>query len=155
MAHSRIFEVSWEPLPESDWVGADEFTENGFVGSVADYTVGINEEERHKSVERLNKHVLGTLEIVPEGSNYKLTLLPNGKEEYFGHRLNSLKSLIYNMSIEEFCRDVVAFQMQEEINKRHSFYIYSDGYYQTLDNFIRDLNEGEVYYICGVIDYHM
>ena len=154
MAHNRIFEVSKYAMDPHDWLVADDLAECTFVGNISDYVRDIDDVDRLESIEWLIKCTTGALNVTLEDSNYKLTLAQNGKQSYFEKRLDSLKSMINEMTIDEFADDMTAWKIQELINERYSFYVYEEGLYQTLDNFIRNIKDGEVYYICGVLDYH-
>ena len=156
MAHSRIIEVSTDPLDRSKWAVADDFIKNGFVGFVADYTSDLNEAERLDSIACFGECIKDAYGIVQEGSYHKLIPLPQGKVKYFTNRLDALVTLVNNISIEEFCQSHAVWQIEELLRQKQSFYVCENGEYQTLDTFIRDCcYEGEEYYICAVIDYHM
>ena len=154
MAHSRIFEVSKYEMDPHDWLVADDLAESTFVGNIADYVKDIDDVDRLESIEWLSKCTAGSIEITHDDSKYKLKLAQNGKQTYFGGRLASLKLMVGEMTIDEFADDMTAWKTQELINERYSFYVFEEGLYKTLDNFIRSIKEGEEYYICGVIDYH-
>ena len=153
MAHSRIFEVSKYKMDPSDWLVADELAESTFVGNIADYVRNIGDIDRQESIEWLSKYTVGALDVTLEDSDYKLALAQNAKQTYFKERFESLKSMINKMTIDEFADDLTAWTMQELITQRYSFYVYEEGLYQTLDNFVRNAKDGEIYYICGVLDY--
>ena len=155
MAHSRIFELSKAPLERREWAVADDIAGSGFVGDVADYTRDLNEVERQESIEALRALGEGAFDIVQEGQFLKLALRPQGRERYFADRFNALASLVSSLTIDGFCNSATAWKMQELIEQKRTFYVSEDGWYQTLDSFMRTWSVGEEYYIGAAIDYHM
>ena len=60
------------------------------------------------------------------------------------------------MSLDEFSTDSMKiYQLKQNVDGGSGFYIYSADFgWETLDSFIRCMEEDEAYYIGGIIDYH-
>jgi len=150
--HDIIFEVSEMPVDESDYITAEGFSDNEFIWSISDY---IKEtEDREDDIKGLQNITKDTLELIQENNIYKIKLLPEGKENFFCKRLDTLKSLFNSMTLEEFCDDANSFKLRMLIEDKYSSYFYLNGAFYNLDSFIRRLTEEETYFIGGVIVYH-
>jgi hypothetical protein len=154
LAHNCIFEVSSEKLPSSDWITEETFFDNGFLGSIADYMANLDMECRNEEISSLQDYLQNTFEFTRDGEDVRIKLLPGGKQKHFKNRFESFKDKVGNVTLNDFCFSSVPQTLQELINDRFSFYIYMGGFYKTIDNFIRDINEGEEFYIGGIVDYH-
>ena len=152
--HSIIIQVSQERFIKDDWLIADDFIGNGFVGSIADYVVDRNEEERLKDIEWLKERLGGIFEVFNDGKDVKMRIITNGRQAHFKEQLAKLKSMISVMTLDEFCNGTTSHIVSELIDDKYSFYIHWDGIWQTVDSFIRQAAEGEEYYIGGTLDYH-
>lgn len=152
--HSRIFQVSKEPIRKEDWIEEDRYYD-GFVSSVAEYveTVGDPEEDYDW---------LGTskgLEVDLETKTLKIV----SKEEYFKGAYNNFKEQVEKcseVSLEDFISGRTAlnvFRISQSYEDDHGFYIDDNGEnygITTLDDFVRCAPEGDVFYLGAVTDYH-
>lgn len=148
--HNRIIQLSEEPLKREDWVVADAFCDNGFVGTVADYVVDVvNRKDDIKWFLSLLKPY-GT---VYDSADKSVLFSRYFKEKYFALRLNKVKELVDNMNGSDLINDMKVFELEGLINNKYGMYIYKD-YWMSLDNFVRKLEEGVKYHVGAVLDYH-
>lgn len=92
-----------------------------------------------------------------DSDNHTIKLLEGFKEEYFKPKWDKIKELVNGeKAFERFCTDtMLPFQISEASNDRYSFYqCDEEGYYDSLDGFIRTANINEEYIVFGSIDYH-
>lgn len=152
--HGRIYQMSTEPIHESDYITEDEFIDNGFVGFVADYVSSDdidNEEEIRDLVEYLT----------PYGVSYDLAsrsiVFHKGfKVRYFSDRFGKLKEYVNNLTLDKFAQDtLVSFRLKQCIEDESSSYVYLDGSLYTFDYFVRQLDETKMYYLGAVLDFHI
>ena len=80
MAHSRVFEVSTERISKTERMSSISFIDNGFVGTVADCVIDVENDEREDSVKWLMGMTREVFEFLQESDTYKIRLLPNGKK---------------------------------------------------------------------------
>lgn len=105
--------------------------------------------------------------FITNKETHSIKFLKGFKEEYFKGRYDKIKEFFDNpASLEVFCGIVSEtknkyqigdelYQIQSLIEKESSFYVSDlDGTYETLDSFIRNINEDEEYIIFDTIDYH-
>mgnify|MGYP000894998915 FL=1 len=151
--HSRIFQFSSEPLTEDDYITEFDLDE-WFVGTIADYAVESN--SREYDLEWLASFIEphGAVVDQEKGAVY----FPKGfKTAYFKKRFKEFKKLADELTLEVFAgiESDGDFKIYLEllIEDKFGFYIYTE-YLQTLDDFIRKLEEGSTYYIGTIIDYH-
>ena len=152
--HGRIYEIREDKLPQEEWVNEGDFWDDNFIGSVADYVVTRTGNERHTDIERLRTLTKDVFEITQDGNDYALRLAENGKHEYFGERLEKLKSTFAHMTLDDFCDSYKVYHISTLINDTFANYVYGSDGWETLDDFIRQMRENEVYYIGGTLDYH-
>ncbi|SDF51992.1 hypothetical protein SAMN04244560_00854 [Thermoanaerobacter thermohydrosulfuricus] len=150
--HSNIFQLEERPLRfEEDYACEEDFYE-GFVGTVADYvSEDVNREEEIKYfVEFLKKY--GIMYNPEEQS----IVFPEGfKIQYFRERLEKLKKIVEDITIEEFSTDSTkVWILKNLIEEKYGVYIYYKKTWKNFDEFVRyDLQEGGKYYIGSVLDY--
>ena len=46
MSHSKIVQISTDPIERKDWIVDTNYYDTGFVGSVADYVADVTDDER-------------------------------------------------------------------------------------------------------------
>ena len=155
--HSRIYQVSEKPV--EDFISEDRYYE-GFVGNYADYV----SEVEHKSDDYLNdlkwlQNATNGLEVnIKEGT---ITII--SKKEYFEKKYEEFKKLLEELeatTLEEFIGNKCAFKMTSlkyTYDDTAGFYIDDNDDYvglTTLDNWVRNAEEGKTYYVGTIIDYH-
>lgn len=152
--HSRIFQVSREPITEENYISECRY-DDYFVGqNGVDYVVeSDNKQDDLNWLRTANKGIEVT----------ENTIKVTSKKEYF------------EKSFEEFQEYVEKFNnynMEDFIDPKNwlDFYRFKDAYDSTdgfkiddndeyfgitsLDNFVRNVEEGKVYYIGKTFDYH-
>lgn len=153
--HSRIFQISKEPKAESI---LESRYEEYFVPSIADYVVKVTDvKDDYKWLAQFCKGI----KIETKDNVTTLTIV--SKKEYFEKFFNDFKELIKKFneySIDEFMDEKSYFDMHElkrAYDNKYGFYIDDNDEYfglTTFDNFMRNVNDGDVYYLSNVFDYH-
>ena len=153
--HSRIFQVSKErnaePIQECRY-------EDYFVPSVADYVVKLDDVEyEYKWLTSVNKG----LKVETKDGVTTLTIV--SKKEYFEKSFNEFQELIKKFSeysLDDFVSDdnwLDFYNLKDAFDKSHGFYVDDNDEYigtVTFDNFMRNVNDGDVFYLSTVFDYH-
>lgn len=157
--HSRIFQLTKEPLAPEEYISEGDFYEHWFLDTIADYVSDacIREED----IEWLKKRARG-YRIASDDNGIFLEVY--SKEEYFEfayQRFYQLIKKIERCTLAEFANGIDGmFELKDAYDDRFSFYVYSDdedddgGNLDTFDSFIRGAEIGVKYYIGGTVDYH-
>lgn len=151
--HSRIFQVSTEPISKSDYIKESDFWDHWFLHEVADY---VNDDcNREDDIDWLAICERGY--TVGHDNNGQYIIVQN-KEEYFTkafERFQGLLNKITKYDIQHFAQGIYEmWDIQNVYEEKYGFYIYFDSDLLTFDEFIRSCTENEKYYIGGTIDYH-
>lgn len=153
--HSRIFQIEKNALTEEDYITSSSIPE-WFTYSIADYTS--DDCNREDEIDWLMTDVLGGIATV-DGN--KLTFSSDvrryfkGNHEAFINAAKKLSNVTFDDFVYKHSVDTVLFSLEEAYSDRYGLYVYSDdGFFDTLDNFIRQAKDGETYFIGGVVDYH-
>ena len=151
--HSRIFQVSKEPITEL----IEEYRyEEYFVGNRADYVV--KSEDRIDDLKWLAQATKG-LEVDIDNMTIKLV----SKAEYFERKFEEFQQLISDFSIitlNEFSttkNDLKFYSLKSAYEDEHEFYIDDNDEYMgvvPIDEWVRNTQEGEVFHIGNTFDYH-
>ncbi|MBR0420294.1 MAG: hypothetical protein IJI66_14125 [Erysipelotrichaceae bacterium] len=164
--HSRIFQVSDKPVPKDDYYTEDRYYA-GFCNEIADYVSDVEEDNRSSDIDWLADFLKDA--AVRDGD--KFTII--NKAKYFETKFKRYKDLLEvcsKVSLDEFSgkkninteslgyHDEMPFGpltnlLEESYNDKFGFYI-DDGYCITLDDYMRYIKDGDVFYIGAVIDYH-
>ena len=152
--HSRIFQIEKKPLTKEEYIES-VCIPDWFTNSIADYTS--NDCDREDDIAWLMDASLGSIASL-DGD--KLTFSSNVRR-YFKEKYEAFIKEAEKLSKTSF-DDFISgnstnmfFRMNEAYSDRYGFYVYSDdGFLDTLDNFMREVKDGDVYYIGGVVDYH-
>lgn len=151
--HSRIFQVSKEPIEKEDYIKEDNYIyEHWFLNSIADYVS--DNCDRNVDIRWLQDCALGFTFGTDDNGEY---FIVNSKEEYFKSSFEGFKKALealHNISIEQFVSYVNIYGLNTYYNEKYGFYIDIDDELMTLDSFVRYCNNGEKYYIGGTVDYH-
>ena len=149
--HSRIFQLTVEPVPKDEWFSADDICDSSFIGAVADYVRTQPEDEREDDIGWL----INGYEKIFKRNGDTLEVLPGAKHVYFAEDYKKFKQEASSLTLDDFCNDYKMWLMRALINDRFSFYIYDeDCYPKTLDLFMREVKECSVLHIGGIVDYH-
>ncbi len=150
--HSRIFQFSDQPIHPNDYIREENFYDN-FVEEIADYIS--SDTNRDADIEWLISS-LKRYGIIYNEEEESIIFPEDFKIKYFKSRYDKFKELTQKIDLIDFSKDeFVLRELQQLIEDKYGFYIYTYYYYETLDNFIRNLNDVKKYYIGGTIDYHM
>lgn len=153
--HSRIFQVSKErnaePIQEyrySDY----------FVPSIADYVVNVADvESDYKWLADENKG----LKVETKDGVTTLTIV--SKKEYFEKSFNEFQECLKTVneySIDEFIDSKnwsVFYNLRNSYDEKYGFYVDDNDEYfgiATFNEFMRNVNDGDVFYLSTVFDYH-
>lgn len=89
--------------------------------------------------------------------SHTIKFFPGFKEEYFEKAWNQIQELINGQNAyKHFCTDsMFSFKIREATDEHYGFYqCDEEGYYDTFDNFIRDVDADVEYAVFGSLDYH-
>lgn len=153
--HSRIFQVSKErnaePIQEHRY-------EDYFIPSIADYVVNVADvEDEYKWLTDVNKG----LKVETKDGVTTLTIV--SKKEFFEKSFNEFQEYLKTVneySIDEFIDSknwLVFYNLRNSYDDNHGFYIDDNDEYfgtVTLNEFMRNVNDGDVFYLSTVFDYH-
>lgn len=152
--HSRIFQIEKEVVPEEERIDSDCIPE-WFTNSVADYTSDAT--DREDDIDWLMAAALGDI-CSAEGD--KLTFSSDVRR-YFKDKHDAFVKAAERLTKVEFDDFVsdhgvysILFNLKEAYDDKYGFYVYSNDELYTLDAFMRTVQDGEVYYIGGTVDYH-
>ena len=156
--HSRIFQVSEEPISKDNLINKDKYNEN-FVGSIADYVSEVEyESEQIEDLKWLSKATEGIKVDIEKGT---ITII--SKRMYFDEKHDKFKSILeklQDITLEEFITTDNSFDMYElkkAYENEYGFYIDDNNEHFgliPLDNWVRNAEENKVYYLGTIIDYH-
>lgn len=155
--HSRIFQIEKKPIPEENYMTSRDVPEWFVSPSTADYVS--DDTSREDDVDHLADVLSDIANIV--GSRITFT---SSTSKYFDKKYEDFikeVAALSKTSLEEFSTDEggIGYRMwriNHYYNDKHGFYVYDEGacLLETLDNFLRDVKPGDVYYIGGTVDYH-
>lgn len=154
--HSRIFQVSKNPILEDDFITEDRYYDN-FVGQIADYAIETDAKSEYPYLQK----TLGKSAVFETPNSFRVV----DKAKWFGAKCRSFRLLAKKFSditIEEFSTskyDMDMFTMDMMYDDKYSYYIDDNGEYfgiVTLDTFIRECanSPDETWYLGAVFDYH-
>lgn len=161
--HSRIFELSTEPIPETERLDEDSVPE-WFCMSVADYVDNIEDHQRIGEIEWFASQFGDACEKDPKTEVF--TFAPSAKELFFKARYAAFKELggklaattfdefVSNRLDSEFGMNMYLFK--QSCDDRFGFYVYDrdSSDLVTLDTWMRSIDTSCPYYVGGIVDYH-
>lgn len=156
--HSRIFQISETPIDKCDYIEEDKYYDHWFTNSVADYVNGNT--DRNDDIEWLKDcyENRGLSFGIDDGGEY---FVIEDKLKYFAPKLEEFKSMInklLDITIEDFASikgDMDMYHLRMSYEEKFGFYIDSyDWGLCALDDFIRQNQNGDKFYIGATIDYH-
>jgi hypothetical protein len=154
--HSRIFQVSTEPISQDEYIIESNYYDHWFTNSVADYVS--DDCNRTDDIEWLKDcYEEKGIEFGKDGSGEFLVI--RSKIKYFEKSFERFKELlktISNYDIADFIKGIYEFwELKNEYEEKFGFYMDTDDNgLITLDNFVRIYPENVKLYIGGTIDYH-
>ena len=155
--HSRIFQVSKNKITEDNKIRSYRYDE-GFIGRIADYVV--DSESRKDDLKWLTSSHKG-LQVSTKGKNTILKIV--SKTEYFEEKFEEFQEYLNKLkdyTMEDFIDSskwLDMYRLQDAYIDEHGFYIDDNDEYHgiiTLDEFIRNAEDGDVYYLGSIFDYH-
>lgn len=151
--HSRIFQVSLNPISDLDYITESDYWDHWFTNSVADYVNG--DCDRNNDIKWLTKCAKGYTIGSDENGEY---LIITSKTEYFSLAFKYFKETldkIKDYTVENFAQGFhEMWSLKNAYEEKFGFYVDADGELLSFDSFVRLCAEGEKYYIGGTIDYH-
>lgn len=151
--HSRIIELSTEPIKMNERITESDYWDNGFIDNIADYVIDVNEEERISSINWFINY-LKSKDLLFTNDKEKIVFGTNVKEKHFRNSFEEFDKSLKGMSFEDFCNRNI-YDLMDKIEDKYGFYIHFEGCYYSFDSFVRwfDLDEME-FYFGGILDYH-
>ena len=150
--HSRIIELSKKPIKKGERIRESDYYDNGFIGNIANYVSG--DVDREHDIKWFVSYLKGK-DMLIKSDNKSFTLGSSAREKYFKEKYDALKEYIANVSLEKFCTySLDLYRIGAYIEEKDDFYIHHDGYYETLDSFMRHVEDGDTWYFGGTLDYH-
>ena len=151
--HCKIIQLNDKSIRKNDRIDMDTILNQceWFVGSIADYVDDVKDEIRGEVLEFHLKRTGFKF------SRNKLTIV--SAEDYFKNRYQKLiesASELSRTSLEDVASGkawMLVWNINDCYDDKFGDYIYYDGYLETMDSFVRN-NEGETFYVGGVVDYH-
>ena len=152
--HSRIFQVSTNPINETDYIDECCYWDHWFINEVADYVA--NSTDRDGDIEWLMEYSKGI--IISEDENGKF-LIVTDKEKYFKNAFENFQEAINKVSkytIDDFIQSssYEIWKIKDSYENMFGFYIDCNDDLMSLDRFVRLSPINKKYYIGGTVDYH-
>ena len=152
--HSRIFQVSSEPITEENYISEYRYDEYLVGQDGIDYVV-----ESDSKQDDLNwlKNTSKGIEVTEN------TIKVTSKKEYFEKSFEEFQEYVEKLSnynMEDFINPqnwLDFYRLKDAYDSENGFKIDDNDEYfgiTSLDNFVRNVEEGETYYIGKTFDYH-
>ena len=156
--HSRIYQISKNPIPKCDYIEESNYYDHWFTNSVADYVNGNT--DRYDDVKWLKDcyEEKGLSFGVDDGGEY---LVVEDKTKYFAVNFENFRKAFEELSkttFDDFVNGKCGtslYRLKESYNDKFGFYVEcEDCGCETFDSFVRYVPVGVKYYIGATIDYH-
>ncbi len=155
--HSRIFQISSNPINEDDYISEADYYDTGFIGEIADYVS--DETDRDDDIEWLKKSLDGVADF--NGDCFTIKDQRKYFEKRFSNFTKAAKDILLS-TFEDFCTDANDFslkmyRLETAYRDRFGFYVDDNGEYagtETFDDFMRRVKNGDKFYIGATLDYH-
>lgn len=156
--HSRIFQISKNPIDKSDYIEESNYWNHWFTNSVADYVNGDTNRESDINWLKTCYANRGLSFGVDNGEVY---FIVEDKSKYFAKSFevfqNALKKLS-EVTLDDFVNGMCGgqvYSIKAAYDDDLGFYVDGDDAgMQTFDDFIRYNDNGAKFYIGATIDYH-
>lgn len=160
MAMNTIYQISREPISEVEYLTESKYYDN-FVGYITDY---VNDDtDRELDIQNLIDILENIADVQTSEDNQVFFIIKN-KELYFEETFDNFKECAEKLSkinLEEYSTDGITSSMMNELNRCYSYkygtYIDDNGEefgLITLDDFLRQAQNGDKFYIGATIGYH-
>ena len=156
--HSRIFQISKNPIDKEDYIEESNYWDHWFTNSVADYVNG--DTDRDNDIQWL-KNCYGDTGLsfgVDNGGEY---FIITDKAKYFASNFETFQKTLKELSeitLDDFVNGQCGVQMhilKSTYDDDLGFYVDGDDTgMQTFDDCIRYSENGTKFYIGSTIDYH-
>ena len=158
--HSRIFQITTNPVQDEDYISEYGFFEHWFVGAIADYVNAHNDQA--EDIKYLRSWLEANKVAAFDESGDSFTVLPGGREAYFTRAYDTFvaaRAKTFSMSLSDFASagefGGAMWQMSNSFNDKFAYYVSSDEFDTiSFDEFIRSSETEKRYYIGGTLDYH-
>lgn len=156
--HSRIFQISKNPIDKVDYIGESHYWDHWFTNSVADYVNG--DTDRENDIKWL-KDCYGNEGLsfgVDEGGEY---FIVEDKSKFFAKNFEAFQKALKELTevtIDDFVTGKYGMKMynlKSAYDDELGFYVDGDDTgMETFDSCIRSSSNGTKFYIGATIDYH-
>lgn len=154
--HDKIIQISDEPIDEDDYIDESKFYDHWFLVNIADYIQDVPSSERRSVI----KNFLDRPGLKYNHNKDTLTIID--KRLYFEYKYDEFKKCIEEIrewSIDDFSSNdpnFIFIKLKDMYEDKYGTYIYDtkDRCLYCLDEWIRDSDDGDVFYVGNVIDYH-
>lgn len=156
--HSRIFQVSRDPIPVADRISESSIPD-WFFSSVADYVNA--DTDRSADIQWLLSAYKPFMMVGREPDSIVFTA--DAKRIYFRPRYQKFleKAMeLSNSSLEAFIGltpqgiGIPMYELNSSYNDKFGFYIYYDDTLWTMDEWMRETDLREPFFVGGTVDYH-
>ena len=151
--HSRIFQVSMEPIEKDDYILESDYWDHWFTREIADCVNGST--NRNDDIRWLMMCCDGfTVDNDDKGEYFIVA----DKEIYFKEKFERFMQTIDKIkdyTLEDFSKGFFEmWGLKDAYEDKYGFYIDADGELITLDRFVRTCALNAKYYIGATVDYH-
>ena len=156
--HSRIYQISKEPIDKCDYIEEDRYYDHWFNGSIADYVNGST--DRNDDIKWLKDcyEERGISFGVDDNGEY---LIIEDKIQYFAPKFETFQKALKElttMTLDDFVTGKSGYplySLKNAFNEKFGFYVDgNDIGMESFDGFVRFASTGVKYYIGATIDYH-
>lgn len=152
--HSKIIQISREPIKKDNYIDESRYYDHWFVGSIADYVSDLDDNCRTALCKNLS---CDAFELDPVAN----TLSIISKDAYFKPKYDAFKAKLQEISqweYEDYREPHYEVSWLADLyDDKFGFYIDDNGEFaglETLDAFMRRAEDGDIYYIGALLDYH-
>lgn len=154
--HSRIFQLSTNPIKKEDYTDESEYYDHWFTKSVADYV--IDSDYRDEDLKWLEDcYENQGIEFGKDDNGEYLII--KSKHKYFENSFTKFMETINkikNYTIDDFINGFFEmWHLKNAYEDKYGFYTDVEDYgLITMDEFVRKFSENVKFYIGGTLDYH-
>ena len=153
--HSRIFQVSTKPIQEVDYIEESDYWDHWFTREWADYVS--DDCDRNDDIGWLES-CYGKKGIEFGTDDNGEYIIIKSKQEYFADKFKQYAEVLDKLkqyTLDDFVNGFhEMWSLKNLYEDKYGFYADADGELMTFDNFIRECETEEKYYIGGTLDYH-
>jgi len=152
--HSKIIQLSMQPLAKDEWVEESNFYE-GFVGHIADYVnEDLTDDQRNDVIEWFKMSIQNKCPDHVTLHKDSITFEEGFFEQYRKKFVATLKDFVEEIDENDF-DDFQRHKLLTMIDDQFGWYVYLEGWgYETLDSFLSRNFDKRTFFFGAVIDYH-